>query len=1016
MNIQIKQRVGANFATVLSICLLLSFNLIGLKNELLFHFLIETITIILCSCLFAIVWLLREKIDNGYFTVLGIGLLFSSYFDMLHILTFEKMPIFPELNLNHSFYFFLAGRFLQAATLAIAPTFVGKRTKDNLVLLIYSLFSVLVSLAILHLDLPALISPTGNHTIVRNTIDFTVIIILVFALFLVYKKRPYFEKKVFLYFLGSTILAIISGIVISLNTNETHLISIVGLNLRLVAYFLIFQTLLVTGISKPQEVFYHGLQTNWEELQNLIDNLSEGICIIDQQGKFILSNPAADRIFGNNTSKVTDHNFSEFLSNKQQKINSNEKTKVKNTISNSYELEIDDFNHRKHTLMVFSSPRIIDGNPNGEFLIFHDISEHKSNQIKLEEAGKVYQTLFMDAPIRIWEMDYSKVKENIDQLQEEGITNLQIYFNQHMDIVKYLASLVKIKNYNKFVQKTYTAENPEKRIESLTEIFWEKSYPSFIQELIAIANHKNEINFEMTSKTLQGEIRYSIINWSAILSDSKDYSRVIISADDITDREKSRLELQSSEEKFRLLAKYSEVGISYFDLQGNVLFHNEKVMEQLGRKNENDIGKNIYSLYGEEIAERTISRIKKAARTDQTAIFVDSLKVEGKQKWFSTTYTRILDEQDQCTGIQIISHDVTQQKELESQLESLARFPRENPNPVMRLSKGGTVSYCNEGGLPILEVWDCNEGGQVPEAISAIIHNCLDSNNPELIEVNVGDRILSLHLSPSTEMDYVNIYGRDITDIKKAEKELLKYSKDLELIVEEKTDELLKAQDRLARQEKLAVMGQLASGVGHELRNPLAVINNAVYMLKLGSDQKSDTSDEYLDIIDQEVASANKIITDLLTFARIKPANLIPTDVRTSLEEIIKKFVPPENVRVEINLSKNLPLVNVDDKQIEQVMANLITNAYQAIPKSGQLTITDKVEKKMLRLDFTDTGIGIPPENMEKIFEPLFSTKSKGIGLGLTISKMLAEANGGKIKVKSTLDKGSTFSLYLPFE
>jgi signal transduction histidine kinase len=188
-------------------------------------------------------------------------------------------------------------------------------------------------------------------------------------------------------------------------------------------------------------------------------------------------------------------------------------------------------------------------------------------------------------------------------------------------------------------------------------------------------------------------------------------------------------------------------------------------------------------------------------------------------------------------------------------------------------------------------------------------------------------------------------------------------------------------------------------------------------MLRLGAtSQLSEPSDDYLDIIDQEVASANKIITDLLTFARIKPANLISTDIHGCLEELFKKFVPPENVNVKIDLPQSLPKVYVDDKQIDQVMANLIINAYQAIPNKGSLTITAMIEKNMLRLDFTDTGIGIPPENLEKIFEPLFSTKTKGIGLGLTISKMLIEANGGKIKVRSTLNKGTTFSIYLPRE
>ncbi len=96
------------------------------------------------------------------------------------------------------------------------------------------------------------------------------------------------------------------------------------------------------------------------------------------------------------------------------------------------------------------------------------------------------------------------------------------------------------------------------------------------------------------------------------------------------------------------------------------------------------------------------------------------------------------------------------------------------------------------------------------------------------------------------------------------------------------------------------------------------------------------------------------------------------------------------------------------------MITNLVTNAYQAMPEGGILTIQATSNRTLLRVDFVDTGVGIPPENLGKIFEPLFSTKAKGIGLGLTISKMLAEINGGKIKVKSTLGQGATFFLYLP--
>ena len=1017
MNKQKNNGVGTNFALVLSILSLLGLNIIGLENRLLFHFFIETIAIILSTCLFTIVWILRERIDNGYYNVLGIGMLFSAFFDLMHILTFEGMPIFPNLGLDESFYFFLAGRLLQALTFLVAPICVGKATKNNLALLLYGLTSLAMTLLIIQNNLPPLFSPSGNHTLTRSAIDSIIIVLFCVALYFIYRRRDDFEKRTYLFILGAIFLMILSEFIISFNTNETHLISILGLNIRLIAYYLIFQTIFVTGITKPQEIFYHSLATSREQLQSLFHNLNEGICIIDQNEDFIFSNPAADQIIMGKNGKLIGQNISKFITPEQYQQITREFNSSKRKAPNQFELEIRDVNQCKKKLILFTSPRIIEGKVEGRFVVFHDITEMKANQAKLEDAGRIYQTLFMDAPIRIWENDYSKVKIALNALKEKGISDLRAYLTQNPALVKKLVSAIKIRNYNKLVEKTYAQSDPSKKITSLTDIFWEKSYELFINELIAIANDRASATYEMTTIAPDGRIIYSIINLSLVSSENLDYSRVIISADDITERETARLELLGSEQKFRLLAENSGVGISYFNLQGNVLYHNDRFADQIGKPSQNFIGKQIDNLYNKETAKRFLQRIQRAAGSRETITYIDSINLPNGQKWYSLTFTRIMEDKDHCIGVQIITHDITQQKELEAQLESLARFPRENPNPVMRLSKSGVVTYSNEGGYPILKVWNYEEKGQAPDYLRVIIQNCLNFGKPEIVEEKINDRIISLYLTPVIDMDYVNIYGRDVTDLKEAEDKLFKYSRNLEKIVEEKTAELLQTQDRLARQEKLAVMGQLASGVGHELRNPLAVINNAVYMLRLGSSgQTKELPDDYLDIIDQEVASANKIITDLLTFARIKPATLNPTDLRVSLADVLKKFVPPEYVRVKIDLPDDFPEVIIDEKQIEQVMANLVTNAYQAISDSGSLTITGKAEQRMVRLDFSDTGVGIPPENLEKIFEPLFSTKTKGIGLGLTISRMLAEANGGKIKVHSTLQKGSTFSLYLPRE
>ncbi|MBI4730648.1 MAG: PAS domain S-box protein [Chloroflexi bacterium] len=258
--------------------------------------------------------------------------------------------------------------------------------------------------------------------------------------------------------------------------------------------------------------------------------------------------------------------------------------------------------------------------------------------------------------------------------------------------------------------------------------------------------------------------------------------------------------------------------------------------------------------------------------------------------------------------------------------------------------------------------------------------------------------------------------ARDITERKQAEGAVRAHSEKLEEMVEERTHELHEAQEQLIRQEKLAVLGQLAGGVGHELRNPLAVINNAVYYLKLVQPEASGKVKEYLGMIEKETHTAEKIFTDLLDFARIKSVDREPVAVPELVQRVLARFPAPLSVKVKFKLPTDLPPVFADPRQMEQVLGNLVVNAFQAMPQGGALTITATKKRGEIAIAVADTGVGIPPENMQKLFEPLFTTKPKGIGLGLAVSKKLVEANGGRIEVRSKPGKGATFTVNLPLE
>ncbi|MFZ5821187.1 MAG: PAS domain S-box protein [Chloroflexota bacterium] len=266
----------------------------------------------------------------------------------------------------------------------------------------------------------------------------------------------------------------------------------------------------------------------------------------------------------------------------------------------------------------------------------------------------------------------------------------------------------------------------------------------------------------------------------------------------------------------------------------------------------------------------------------------------------------------------------------------------------------------------------------------------------------------------------------ELAERQRAEQEVQKLNAELEGRVEERTRELREAQEQLVRHEKLAVLGQLAGGVGHELRNPLAVINNAVYFLKLTRSQADEKMREYLDLIEREVHNADKIINDLLDFSRVKSVGREPASVADMLARTLERFPAPPGVQVTLDLPEGLPPVHVDPRQVEQALGNLVVNAYQAMPQGGQLLVLSCVEgsvfseqcsvddRQWVQIVIKDTGVGIPPGSLDKIFEPLFTTKVKGIGLGLPVSRKLAKANGGRIEVESEVGKGSIFTVWLP--
>ena len=229
-------------------------------------------------------------------------------------------------------------------------------------------------------------------------------------------------------------------------------------------------------------------------------------------------------------------------------------------------------------------------------------------------------------------------------------------------------------------------------------------------------------------------------------------------------------------------------------------------------------------------------------------------------------------------------------------------------------------------------------------------------------------------------------------------------------------DELREVQDELVRKERLATLGQLSGSVGHELRNPLGVMTNAVYYLEHVLTDVPPKVSEYLTLLRNQIRVSEKIVSDLLDFARVKPPERSPMAVDKLVENQLARVVVPEGITVERDLPEDLPAVDVDPDQIGQVVLNLMTNGLQAMEeRGGVLRVSAKADNGRVRVLFRDQGPGVPEEHRDRIFEPLFTTKARGIGLGLSVSRSLARANDGELGLSPDADgSGAVFVLDLP--
>lgn len=213
--------------------------------------------------------------------------------------------------------------------------------------------------------------------------------------------------------------------------------------------------------------------------------------------------------------------------------------------------------------------------------------------------------------------------------------------------------------------------------------------------------------------------------------------------------------------------------------------------------------------------------------------------------------------------------------------------------------------------------------------------------------------------------------------------------------------------------DRLAAIGKMAGGIAHELRNPLNVVKTSVYYLMHAKNAPPEKVQSHLERIERQVAAADRVITALNDFARLPIPQLEPVGVDTCLREVLEINAPPPGVELDLFVNPPDLCVLGDRTQLAIVFANLVRNARDAMPEGGRLRVTAVGEGELVAISFEDSGVGIPPDVLPHILEPLYSTKAKGIGLGLSIAHDIVRRHHGTLTVTSQLGKGSTFTVRL---
>ncbi len=295
--------------------------------------------------------------------------------------------------------------------------------------------------------------------------------------------------------------------------------------------------------------------------------------------------------------------------------------------------------------------------------------------------------------------------------------------------------------------------------------------------------------------------------------------------------------------------------------------------------------------------------------------------------------------------------------------------------------------------------------------------------------ISQGDLSLRLTDKSKTEIGLLyRCFNSMVEQLQSNKESILAFNRELSLKLDERSRELNAAHIKMMGMEKMAMLGQIATSVNHEIRTPLNALYMNVQLIRkeIAGSTKTMVPDrrlqqrhtlERIDQVEQEVMRISSMLEEFVHYARLAPPEMLPVDVDKLIRyvaELLNEKAAQSGVALSLDLSEPSPYILADEKKLIQTLMNLGMNAIHATAKGGALTLTVRASDDQVEIVVADTGTGIEAENMEKIFQPFFTTKATGLGFGLAIVQRIVEGHGGKIDCQSKVGEGTVFTIRLP--